>query len=51
MIKIKTIDKEEHGKNQYFIVYNLNKGIHTFGGTPEDIIEKLYEDMKERVSK
>jgi hypothetical protein len=48
MIKIKTIDKEEHGKDQYFIVYDFHKGIHTFGGTPEDIIKKLYETMKER---
>ncbi len=48
MIKIKTIDKEEHGKDQYFVVYDLNKGIHTVGGTPEDIIKTLYETMKER---
>jgi len=48
MIKLETIDKEEHGVNQYFVVYNLNKGIHTISGTPEEIMETLYKIIKDK---
>ena len=47
MIKIETIDKENYRTNQYFVVYNINKDIHTVNGTPEDIVKELYKMLKE----
>jgi len=46
MIKIQKIDKEDHSVNQYFVIYNFNKGIHTVNGTPEEIIKNLYEMLR-----
>ena len=47
MIKIETILKENHGVNQYFVVYNINKDMFTIGGTPEDIIKEFRRMLKE----
>ena len=45
MIKIKEINKENN--NNYFVVYNINKIIHTYGGTAEEIIEYFSKITKE----
>ena len=39
MIKIKRIDKENN--NIYFVIYELNKNIHTASGNPKEIIDEL----------
>jgi hypothetical protein len=45
MIKIEEINKEND--NNYFVVYNINKNIHTYGGTAEEIMEYFNKVTKE----
>ena len=44
MIKIKKIEKNEN--DIYFIIYEINKDIHTFNGTSKDIIDYFIKNMK-----
>jgi len=46
MIKIKQIDKEKN--NSYFVVYKLDKYVHTTNGTAKEILEYFKEIMKEK---
>jgi hypothetical protein len=45
MIKIEEINKENN--NNYFVVYNINKDLHTYGGTAEEILEYFSKVTKE----
>jgi len=45
MIKIEEINKEND--NNYFVVYNINKALHTYGGTAEEILEYFNKVTKE----
>jgi len=44
MIKLKEIDKHKDG---YFIIYEMNKGVYTYNGSPKDILENLYKEDQE----
>lgn len=46
MIEIKEIDKIE--TKNYFIIYEIDKRIYSFSGSPEDIFKDLYQSMKNK---
>ena len=49
MIKIEEIVKEKHTPNSYFVIYNINKNVFTYGGKPEEIFKHLYEENSKHV--
>lgn len=49
MIKIEEIVKETHTPNSYFVIYNINKNIFTYGGRPEEIFKHLFKEYTENL--
>lgn len=49
MIKIEEIVKETHTPNSYFVIYNINKDICTYGGSPEEIFKHLFKEYTENL--
>ena len=47
MIKIEEIVKETHTPNSYFVIYNINKDVYTYGGNPEEIFKHLFKQYTE----
>lgn len=52
MIKIEEIVKETHTPNSYFIIYSINKDVHTYtyGGKPEEIFKHLFKEYMEKTN-
>jgi hypothetical protein len=46
MIKIMEI-KNEKQNNNYFIIYEANKIVYTYGGNPNEIFDDLLKTYKE----
>ncbi len=44
MITIREIDKKD--KDEYFVIYELNKKVFTFNGNSKDVLNDLFETNK-----
>lgn len=51
MITIKEIDKDKNKKNNYFIIYEVNKKAFSVYGSTENILNDLFKTIKNQNDK
>ena len=51
MIKIQEIDKDKNKKDNYFIIYEIDKKSYSVYGSPENILNDLFKTIKNQNDK